>query len=80
MNVNDLGKGLIVGGAVGIALGMLFAPKVGSESRQAIRDAAGKMIDSTKGRYENARKRTQQMGNTEEIDPDSLPEPCNACL
>lgn len=80
MNVNDLGKGLVVGGAIGIALGMLFAPKAGNESRQAIRDTTGKMIDKVKGRYTNAGKRMQQTGSTEEIAPDSLPEPCNACL
>jgi gas vesicle protein len=80
MNVNSLGKGLIVGGAIGISLGMLLAPKAGSESRQAIRDATGKMVDSVKGRYKNAGKPTQETGSTEEIDPDSLPEPCNACL
>jgi hypothetical protein len=34
MDVNGLGKGLIVGGGICIALGMLFARKVGSsESR-----------------------------------------------
>jgi gas vesicle protein len=80
MNVNGLGKGLIVGGAIGVTLGMLLAPKAGSESRQAIRDAAGKMVDSVKGRYKKAGNSAQQIGNTEEIDPDSLPEPCNACL
>lgn len=37
--------GMIVGAVAGVALGLLFAPKRGSETRKAIADTSGEYLD-----------------------------------
>ncbi|UPT70746.1 MAG: YtxH domain-containing protein [Flavobacterium sp. JAD_PAG50586_2] len=43
---------LVVGAAVGAALGVLFAPKKGSETRQDIADNAKKMSKNLKNKFQ----------------------------
>ncbi len=50
----DLVKGLLVGGLIGAALGILFAPKSGKETRQDIADKAEEVLTKAKAEYEKA--------------------------
>jgi gas vesicle protein len=49
-------KGLLLGGAIGAVVGMLFAPKTGRELRQDISDETNKLVDKLKADLENARE------------------------
>ena len=40
----DLVKGVVVGGLIGAAIGILFAPKSGKETRQDIADKADELL------------------------------------
>ncbi|MRR17195.1 MAG: YtxH domain-containing protein [Deltaproteobacteria bacterium] len=44
--------GLLIGGLVGGALGILFAPKAGRELRQDIRGQSENLYKKAKGKYE----------------------------
>lgn len=44
--------GLLIGGLVGGALGILFAPKAGRELRQDIRGKSDDLFKEAKGKYE----------------------------
>ena len=46
---NKLVTGLIAGAAVGVVVGLLFAPKPGKESRQIVASRAGKIRHKTGG-------------------------------
>ena len=44
---------LVLGAAAGAALGVLFAPKKGSETRQDIADSAKKMSKNLKNKFQD---------------------------
>jgi len=48
---NDLLKGLFVGGLIGMALGILFAPKSGKETREDITRKADELLVKAKEEY-----------------------------
>ncbi len=45
MNAKDTIAGLIIGAATGVALGMLFAPKKGKDTRKALLDNSSDYLD-----------------------------------
>jgi gas vesicle protein len=50
------GIGLIVGVALGLAIGFLFAPRSGLETRQLLREKAGAARKSASGAVKKARR------------------------
>jgi gas vesicle protein len=48
----DLLKGLFVGGLIGIALGLLFAPRSGKETRDDIKQKANDLFVKARDEYE----------------------------
>lgn len=48
-------SGLIFGAAVGAALGIIFAPRSGSETRRQLADSSGKLREGAMRTYEQAR-------------------------
>ena len=77
-NKNDLIAGLMIGGLIGVALGILFAPKSGKESREDIARKADELIVKAKEGYEKAAEtfngvtgvesfRDYRHGNNEEL-------------
>jgi gas vesicle protein len=50
----DLVKGLVIGGLIGAAIGILFAPKSGKETRQDIAGKADELLVKAKEEYEKA--------------------------
>jgi gas vesicle protein len=70
-------KGLLVGGAIGAVVGMLFAPKTGRELRQEISDETDKLVDKLKVDLENA-KETFEEGKQkimEKLNNEAMQEP-----
>ncbi len=58
-NNNDLLKGLFIGGLIGIALGVLFAPKSGKETREDIARKTSDVLDKAKEEYEKAAEKAK---------------------
>jgi gas vesicle protein len=65
MATKDCFKGLIVGGLIGTALGILYAPKSGKETREGIRDSADELLEKTKKHYEDACKKIEELKGRE---------------
>lgn len=53
-NNGDLLKGVFIGGLIGVALGILFAPKSGKETREELARKADDLLIKTKEEYEKA--------------------------
>jgi len=49
-------KGLVLGGIIGGALGILFAPKSGKETREELSEETDKLLSQVKIDIENAKK------------------------
>lgn len=49
---SNLLKGLFIGGLIGMALGILFAPKSGKETREDIAGKADELLSKAKEEYE----------------------------
>jgi gas vesicle protein len=64
---NNSGKsllvGLFLGGAIGAALGILFAPKAGRELRQDIKNKSDEYIDETEKYIADARTKAKDLIN-----------------
>ncbi len=52
----DLFKGFIIGSILGTALGLLFAPKSGSDIRKDLRDESDELLDKAKEELEKVKK------------------------
>ena len=61
MSERDAGSnfaiGLLIGAVVGVAIGFLYAPKAGRETRALLREKAGEIADKTKEAAVEAKKR-----------------------
>jgi gas vesicle protein len=55
----DLVKGLVIGGLIGAAIGILFAPKSGKETRQDIAGKADELMTKAKEEYEKAAEKSK---------------------
>jgi len=47
-------KGLLIGGLIGVAVGVLYAPKSGKETREDITRKTEELMDKAKEEYERA--------------------------
>lgn len=55
----DLVKGVVIGGLIGAAIGILFAPKSGKETRQDIADKADELLAKAREEYEKAAEKSK---------------------
>ncbi len=55
----DLVKGLFIGGLIGMALGILFAPKSGKETREDLSRTANEVLAKAKEEYEKAAEKSR---------------------
>ncbi|MEN6468066.1 MAG: YtxH domain-containing protein [Smithella sp.] len=55
----DLVKGLVIGGLIGAAIGILFAPKSGKETRQDIAEKADELLAKAKEEYQKAAEKSK---------------------
>ncbi|HOO35823.1 MAG TPA: YtxH domain-containing protein [Smithella sp.] len=62
---SDFFTGLIVGGLIGVALGILFAPKSGKESREDIARKADELMAKAQEGYEKAAGKYSEMTGVE---------------
>jgi gas vesicle protein len=65
MATKDCFKGLIVGSLIGAALGILYAPKSGKETREGIRNSADELLEKTKKQYEETCKKIEKLTDCE---------------
>jgi gas vesicle protein len=61
MATDDCVKGFIIGGLIGAALGILYAPKSGKETREGIRHSAEELLEKAKEEYEEASREIEQL-------------------
>jgi gas vesicle protein len=59
-NSRDLLAGLLIGGLIGAALGILYAPKSGKETRDEIAGKAKDFVDKAKEEYEKAIEKSKE--------------------
>jgi gas vesicle protein len=65
MATDDCVRGFIIGGLIGAALGILYAPKSGKETREEIRHSAEELLEKAKGQYEEASRKIEQLAGRE---------------
>jgi gas vesicle protein len=53
-------KGILVGGVIGAAIGILYAPKSGRETREDINRKAEKVLKKAKEEYESALRKSNK--------------------
>ena len=56
-----IGLGLLIGGAIGLALGFLYAPRPGRETRAMFREKAEEVVDRAEKIVEEARERGRKI-------------------
>jgi len=70
MDDNGMAKGLVIGllaGAVfGVALGMLYAPKSGADTREMLKDKAMEAREKAGEMVEKVKERAQTMRHSKE--------------
>jgi len=65
MAADDCVKGLIIGGLIGAALGILYAPKSGKETREEISHSAEELLKKTKAQYEEVCNKIEKLADQE---------------
>ena len=63
-NKSDFLAGLLIGGALGAALALLYAPQSGDETREKLKQKGEDIKDKTSDTYEKARTRATEVGET----------------
>lgn len=58
---SDFMVGVLCGAAVGAAIGLLMAPKPGSEFRHQLADSAGRWRGKVSGRYDQAAAKVENL-------------------
>lgn len=61
MAADDWIKGLIVGGLIGVALGVLYAPKSGKETREDICRSTEELLEKAREQYEQAKEKMDSL-------------------
>jgi gas vesicle protein len=61
---NDLLTGMLIGGLIGAALGILFAPKSGKETREDIARKTDELLTKAKEEYEAAVEKSKRLYET----------------
>ena len=57
----DFVKGFLIGGVIGAALGILYAPKSGEETREDISKKTDELLAKAKEEYEQAAKKLSDL-------------------
>lgn len=65
MATDDCVKGFIIGGLIGVALGILYAPKSGKETREGIRRSTEELLEKAKEQFEEASRKIEQLARRE---------------
>ena len=65
MATDDCIKGIIIGGLIGVAFGILYAPKSGKETREGIRHSTEELLEKAKEQFEEATRRIEQLAHRE---------------
>jgi gas vesicle protein len=65
MAADDCIKGFIIGGLIGAALGILYAPRSGKETREEIRHSTEELLQKAKEQYEEACRKIEKTASRE---------------
>ena len=65
MATDDCIKGFVIGGLIGAALGILYAPKSGKETREDIQRSTEELLEKAKEKYEEASRKIEQLAGCE---------------
>lgn len=63
MAAEDWAKGLVIGGLIGIAIGILYAPKSGKETREDIAKSMDELREKSKQQIEEARIKMDELAS-----------------
>lgn len=61
METEDCVKGFIVGALIGAALGILYAPKSGKETREDIRRSSEELVEKAKEQFEGLSRKMEKL-------------------
>jgi gas vesicle protein len=68
MAADDCIKGIIIGGLIGVALGILYAPKSGKETREQIRNSTEELLEKAREQYDEACRQIEKLtGRNKEL-------------
>ncbi|MDA8125102.1 MAG: YtxH domain-containing protein [Deltaproteobacteria bacterium] len=65
MAMDDCIKGFLIGGLIGAAAGILYAPKSGKETREEIRHSAEELMERAKQQYDDVSRKIEQLAERE---------------
>ena len=65
MAAEDCIKGFLIGSLIGAALGILYAPKSGRETREEISRTTRDLLEKTKAQYEEKRRKIEELAARE---------------
>ena len=67
-SAEGLGIGILVGAAIGLAVGILYAPRPGWETREMIAEKADTALQRSKELYEKAKERVRRAKSGEDVE------------